>query len=65
MQVEPVEIKVSNIENVFRYLDAVPLGVEDFHWVRSEITKESPKPEDLFSDFILNKYNNALAPIGL
>jgi hypothetical protein len=65
VQVESMEIKVSNIENVFRYHDTVPIGVGDFHWVRSEIKKESPKPEDLFSDYILSKYKNALAPIGL
>jgi sulfotransferase len=65
MKVEPMEIQVEGVENVFIYKDLVPLGVEDFHWVRPEIKKESPKPEDLFSDFILGKYDNALAPIGL
>lgn len=65
VKVEPMEIKIDNVENVFRYHDSVPIGVADFHWVRNKIEKESPKPEDLFSDFILDKYKNALAPIGL
>jgi hypothetical protein len=65
MKVEPAEIKIDGVENVFRYHDSIALGVEDFHIVRPKIKKESPKPEDLFSDYILSKYNNALAPIGL
>jgi hypothetical protein len=65
MKVESIDIKTERIENVFHYHDAVALGVEGFHWIRPEIKKESTKPEDLFSDFILNKYANALAPIGL
>jgi len=65
MKIEPVEIKVKDVENVFVYKDSYVLGVENFHLVRPEIKKESTKPEELFSDFILNKYNNALAPLGL
>lgn len=65
MDVEPIELKTERVENVFHYNDTLVLGSKDFHYVRPEIKKESPKPEDLFSDYILNKYNNALAPIGL
>ena len=62
---EPIEVQTENLEDIFRYKDSFMLGVEGFHKVRSTIKKESPKPEDYFSDFILNKYANALAPIGL
>lgn len=63
--IEQVEIKTKNIQDIFGYKDSNALGVDGFHKVRPEIKKESPKPEDLFSDYILNKYNNALSPIGL
>jgi sulfotransferase len=62
---EPIEVQTENLEDIFRYKDSNALGVDGFHKIRPTIKKESPKPEDLFSDFILNKYANALAPIGL
>jgi sulfotransferase len=62
---EPINVKTKNIVDIFKYKDGNHLGVDDFHKVRPTIKKQSPKPEDLFSDFILNKYANALAPIGL
>jgi hypothetical protein len=65
MGVEPIELKTERVENVFRYNDSIYMGTEGFHYVRPEIKKESPKPEDLFSDYIINKYSNALSPIGL
>jgi sulfotransferase len=65
MKVEPIKIKTKGIENIFRYNDSAVIGVENFHSIRPEIKKESTKPEDLFSDYILQKYANALSPIGL
>ena len=62
---QPIEVQTENLQDIFRYKDSNALGVEGFHYVRPTIKKESPKPEDLFSDFILQKYANALAPIGL
>ena len=62
---EPIEVQTENLLNIFRYKDVDALGVDGFHRIRPTIKKESPKPEDLFSDFILQKYANALAPIGL
>jgi hypothetical protein len=62
---EPIDIKTNNMEKVFEYVDSSSIGIEGFHYVRPDIKKESTKPEDLFSDFILNKYKNALEPIGL
>ena len=62
---EPIEVQTERIEDIFRYKDSDILGVDYFHKVRQTIKKESPKPEDYFSDFILDKYANALAPIGL
>ena len=61
---EPIEVQTERIEDIFKYKDSDILGVDYFHKVRHTIKKESPKPEDYFSDFILNKYANALAPIG-
>jgi sulfotransferase len=61
---EPCELEVDNMEQAFHYNDSVTLGIEDFHKVRPTVKKESPKPEDYFSDFILEKYANALEPIG-
>jgi hypothetical protein len=65
LKLEPIEIQKENLHNTFLYLDSEVLGVKDFHSIRPSIKKTSPKPEDLFSDFILEKYKNALAPIGL
>lgn len=65
MGLEDVDIKTENLTNIFRYKDKVPTGIEDFHHVRCTIKKESPKPEDYFSDYILEKYANALSPTGL
>jgi hypothetical protein len=65
MKVEPMKIKTNRIKNVFHYQDLNYVGAKNFHLVRPEIQKESTRPEDLFSDYILQKYNNALVPIGL
>ncbi len=62
---EPNEVQTENLEDIFRYKDSNALGVEGFHTIRPTIKKESPKPEDYFSDYILQKYANALSPIGL
>ena len=65
LMLEPIDIHTKDISDIFRYKSGNHLGVDNFHEIRPTIKKESPKPEDLFSDFILNKYANALAPIGL
>jgi len=62
---EPIEVQTENLEDLFRYKDFDTFGVEGFHKVRPVVKKESPKPEEYFSDFILEKYANALAPMGL
>jgi hypothetical protein len=65
LKLDPIEIQTENLEDLFRYKDVNALGVDGFHKVRPTIKKESVKPEDLFSDYILKKYSNALVPIGL
>jgi len=65
LALESFEIDINDIEDIFLYNDSIALGVSGFHQVRPIIKNESPKPEDLFSDFILNKYANALTPMGL
>ena len=62
---EPFEPETENMEPIFYLNGFSSIGIKGFHEVRPSIKKESPKPEDLFSDFILNKYANALAPMGL
>ena len=64
LMIEPYNVKIKDLKNIFQYTDSNVVGIEDFHQIRPQIKKESTKPEDLFSDFILSKYNNALAPIG-
>jgi hypothetical protein len=65
LKLEPFEVDVENILDIFKYNDSRRIGIENFHRVRSSVEKISSKPEDLFSDYILQKYANALAPIGL
>jgi len=65
LKIEPAEINTQNIKNIFRYNDSRIVGIEGFHTLRPVIKKESTKPEDLFSNFILNKYKDALSPINL
>jgi hypothetical protein len=65
MKVEPMQIQTKNLTNFFKYQDSAIIGIDHFHHIRSQIKKESVKPEDLFSPFILQKYANALSPIGL
>jgi hypothetical protein len=62
---EHIEIETNNMERMFYYNDFSSIGIEGFHEVRPTIKKESTKPEDLFSNYILNKYANVLEPIGL
>lgn len=63
--VEQEEVQTENIQDIFQYKDVNYFGTDGFHTVRSSIKKESPRPEDYFSDFILQKYKNALSPVGL
>jgi len=65
LKLEPIKIKTENLQDIFKYKDTKVLGVDDFHKIRPTIKKESPKPEDLFSDYILKKYENELTSVGL
>jgi sulfotransferase len=47
-------------EDLYMYMDYNRLGIKNFHRVRRKISNISVKPEELFSEFILEKYNNAL-----
>ncbi len=64
LKIKPIEIQTENLEDIFQYKDAFVLGVDNFHRIKQKIKKTSTKPEDLFSNFILDKYKNALAPAG-
>jgi sulfotransferase len=65
LNLEPINVQTENIQEIFMYNDFFHIGAKGFHQVRSQIKKESIDPKDLFSEFILNKYNNALSPMGL
>jgi len=65
MGIENIDIQTNNLTDIFRYKDKVSMGIEDFHHVRPIVKKQSPKPEDYFSEYILKKYENALSPFGL
>ncbi len=65
LMLEPIDIETKNILDIFMYKSSNHLGVDNFHTVRPTIKKESVKPEDLFSDYILKKYKNELTSVGL
>jgi sulfotransferase len=46
-----------NIHNSHRELDNEIYALKDMHYVRKELKKVSKKPQDLLSDYILNKYS--------
>jgi sulfotransferase len=46
------------IENRHRERDAEIWGLSDMHDVRKELKKTSPKPEEVLSDYVLNKYSS-------
>ena len=46
-----------NVENNHREIDD-QWYLKDMHYVRKEVKKKSKKPEDVLSDYILNKYSN-------
>jgi len=47
----------NHIQNHHRELDKEVYALEDMHFVRKEFLKISKKPEDVLSDYILNKYS--------
>jgi hypothetical protein len=52
------------IKDIFNFMNIESVEIQTKNII-PEIEKEFIKPEDLFSNFILNKYNDALASIGL
>lgn len=64
LQLAPYKVKLDDLQNQHRYQDWQKYGYVGFHEVRPQIEKVSTKPEDLFSDFILNKYKDCLVPFG-
>ena len=46
-----------NVENKHREIDD-QWYLKDMHHVRKEVKKKSKKPEDVLSNYILNKYSN-------
>jgi sulfotransferase len=51
------------IENNEPLNDAFVFGVPSLHWVRSKIDVLSPKPEDVLSDYVIEKYGNSMTSL--
>jgi sulfotransferase len=64
LEVDSFTLDLENIVNPHLYNDSV-LGINGLHSVRKKISKVSVKPEDFFSRYILDKYDNALEKMGL
>lgn len=65
LKTESIKLELDNLGDLFRYKDSIYLGVSGFNRVRPTISKHVRHPEDYFSDYILEKYSNALTRIGL
>lgn len=48
----------NNVTNNHREMDTEVWNLKDMHYVRKEVKKISPKPEEVLSPYILNKYSN-------
>jgi len=57
LEVEKYSHNFNNIYNHHRELDNEVYALKDMHHVRKELKKTSKKPQDVLSDFILNKYS--------
>jgi sulfotransferase len=57
LELENYSHDFQNIYNSHRELDNEVYALKDMHYVRKELKKISPKPEDILGDYILNKYS--------
>ena len=55
--------KFEKIENKEPLNDGFVFGVPSLHWVREEIKIISPKPEDVLSDYVIEKYKNSVTSL--
>ena len=58
LELDYYEHDLNRIENKYRELDAQIWGLDDMHKVRKELKKVSPKPQEVLSDYVLDKYSN-------
>lgn len=65
LYLKPYDVDINNVQNIFNYVDYNKFGIHNFHTVQPKIEKSKTNPEDYFSDYILEKYSNALKPFGL
>ena len=57
LELESYSHDFQNIHNSHRELDNEIYALKDMHYVRKQLKKVSKKPENLLSDYILNKYS--------
>lgn len=57
LELDEYEHNFEKIENSHREIDD-QWYLKDMHHVRQKLEKKSKKPEDILSDYVLNKYNN-------
>jgi sulfotransferase len=57
LEIDNYQHDFQNIYNHHRELDNEIYALKDMHYVRKELKKVSKKPEDVLSDYILNKYS--------
>lgn len=57
LELDDYDHDFNNIYNYHRELDNEVYSLRDMHHVRKELKKTSKKPEDVLSDYILNKYS--------
>lgn len=57
LEVEPYNHDFKNIQNYHRELDNEVYSLKDMHHVRKELKRTSKEPENVLSDYILNKYS--------
>lgn len=56
---------LSSIEEYHNPLDESVLGAPDLHKVRPKIKRVSPPPEEVLSEYVIQKYGNATLSMGM
>lgn len=60
LSVQDFKYAFTNINDVNVHEDEAVFGIKEMHKVRSSINKKEVKPENVLSDYVINKYGNAL-----
>jgi hypothetical protein len=60
LEVEPYEHDFNSIPQHDNSSDKDVYGIPTLHTIRPQITKSETKPEDVLSDYVIQKYSNAM-----